>query len=186
MLTGRPPCAIGEYKQGRNSISFVHLDTGMEIILVAGKKRQAVVRKALHDAGTCDPWTLRRTAFAHLPPRYATEEVDAGPLSDLEIELLFEFAEENGSPSGRVAQDLCLSTAAVTRAAKSLAARGLLEDTGYAMRFERRSNNWQFIDKPKTEGGMVSKPGASTVWRATLAGLAAIDRKPSPHVPWKP
>lgn len=77
-------------------------------------------------------------------------------------------------PAGVVAKNLDISTAAVTRAAKELAARGLLEDTGYAMRFERRSNNWQYIDKPKTEGGMTSKPGASTVWKTTDAGHATL------------
>jgi hypothetical protein len=43
----------------------------MEIILVAGKKRQTVVRGALHDAGTCEFAELRRIAFEKLPPRHA-------------------------------------------------------------------------------------------------------------------
>lgn len=56
------------------------------------------------------------------------------------------------------------------------------------MKYQRtgRGWSWQYIDKPKTEGGMVSKPGASTVWRATLKGHAAVDREPSPHVEWQP
>ena len=61
--------------------------------------------------------------------------------------------------------------------AKKLAFQGLLEDTGYAMRFTKRAN-WQYIDKPKSEGGMTSKPGASTVWRTTRAGLAAAQSLP--------
>lgn len=48
-----------------------------------------------------------------------------------------------------------------------------------------RAGHWDWIDKPKTEGGMVSKPGASTVWRATLKGHKAIGHEPSPHVTWK-
>jgi hypothetical protein len=94
-------------------------------------------------------------------------------LTDLELNLLEEFGEENGSPSGLVAQNLGISTAAVTKAANQLAERGLLEDTGYAMKFNRKTN-WQFIDRPKTEGGMISKPGASTVWRTTRAGIEAL------------
>lgn len=92
----------------------------------------------------------------------------------MERKLLNEFGEEVGAPSGLVAQDLGISTAAVTKAAKQLAARGLLEDTGYAMRFVKRTGNWQYIDRPKLEGGMHSKPGASTVWRTTPSGIAAL------------
>jgi len=146
----------------------------MEIILVAGKKRQAVVRAAIRDAGTCDFATLHQIAFANLPPRHATEALHDAALSDLDRKLLDEFGEEIGAPSGAVAKNLGISTAAVTRAAKSLAARGLLEDTGYAMRYVSRTANWQWIDKPKDEGGMLSKPGASTVWRTTDAGRAAL------------
>jgi hypothetical protein len=62
------PCRIREYNVGRNSISFVHDDTGLEIILVSGKKRQAVVRTAIHAAGTCDFAALRQIAFAARPP----------------------------------------------------------------------------------------------------------------------
>jgi hypothetical protein len=54
------------------------------------------------------------------------------------------------------------------------------------MKFIKRTGNWQYIDKPKTEGGMISKPGASTVWRATLRGHEAIGHDPSPYVTWKP
>jgi hypothetical protein len=107
-------------------------------------------------------------------------------LTDLERKLLDEFKEENGAPAGLVAQNLDISTATVTKAAKKLQAEGLLEDTGSAMKFERRTNSWQWIDKPKTEGGMVSKPGASTVWRATLRGHGAIGHEPSPYVTWAP
>lgn len=67
-----------------------------------------------------------------------------------------------------------MSTAAVTKAAKKLETEGLLEDTGWAMRYEGKRGNWQWIERPKTEGGMVSKPGASTVWRPTAAGRAAL------------
>jgi hypothetical protein len=49
----------------------------------------------------------------------------------------------------------------------------LLEDTGYAMRLNSRGQ-WHWIDKPKKEGGMTSKPGASTVWKTTPAGEAVI------------
>lgn len=66
-----------------------------------------------------------------------------------------------------------MSTTAVTKAAKQLAADGLLEDTGWAMRLDKRGL-WQWIERPKSEGGMVSKPGASTVWKTTAAGLAAL------------
>ncbi len=54
------------------------------------------------------------------------------------------------------------------------------------MKYVKRIDAWDYIDKPKTEGGMVSKPGASTVWRATLRGHAAIGHEPSPYVTWKP
>jgi hypothetical protein len=111
-----------------------------------------------------------------IPPSEIGQEMNesAPPsLTDLERDLLNEFGEEIGAPSGLVAQNLGISTAKVTSLAKSLAARGLLEDTGYAMRFSKR-DNWQYIDKPKTEGGMTSKPGASTVWRTTPAGHAAL------------
>jgi hypothetical protein len=46
------------------------------------------------------------------------------------------------------------------------------------MKYVSRTANWQWIDKPKTEGGMVSKPGASTVWRTTHVGYIAIGRAP--------
>lgn len=65
-----PPC-IDEAAVGRNSISFFLRDTGEEIIVISGKKRQAVMRKLLHEAGTCDFAALRQIAFAHLPPRHA-------------------------------------------------------------------------------------------------------------------
>jgi hypothetical protein len=65
-----PLCIIDEARVGRNSISFLIRDTGEEIIVISGKKRQAVMRKLLHDAGTCDVVALRKLAFAHLPPRH--------------------------------------------------------------------------------------------------------------------
>ena len=106
-------------------------------------------------------------------------------LSDLEQRVLAEFVEESGAPAGSAAQELGISTGALTKVAKKLQAEGLLEDTGYAMKKDRHGM-WQYIDKPKTEGGMVSKPGASTVWRATLRGHGAIGHEPSPYVTWKP
>lgn len=105
---------------------------------------------------------------------YERSLVSEAALTEMERKLLNEFGEEVGAPSGLVAQDLGISTAAVTKAAKQLAARGLLEDTGYAMRFVKRTGNWQYIDRPKLEGGMHSKPGASTIWRTTRAGIAAL------------
>ena len=76
-------------------------------------------------------------------------------------------------PAGLLAQQLGVSTAKITAVAKRLAAEGLLEDTGYAMAYTKRAN-WQYIDRPKSEGGMLSRPGASTVWKTTQAGKTAI------------
>ena len=88
--------------------------------------------------------------------------------------MLIEFGEENGAPAGLVAKNLSARTAEITNYAKSLAAHGLLEDTGYAMKYVSRTANWQYIDKPKDEGGMLTRPGASTVWRTTRAGIEAL------------
>lgn len=97
-------------------------------------------------------------------------------LTDLDRKLLDGFSDEIGAPSGLVAGDLGISVAEVTRTAKRLEAEGLLEDTGYAMR-RQRDGRWQWIDKPKTEGGMRSRPGASTVWKTTDAGRAALEER---------
>jgi hypothetical protein len=110
--------------------------------------------------------------------RRASERVmrDAPTLTDMERRMLSGregFGEEIGAPSGLVAQNLGLSTGQVTAMAKKLAARGLLEDTGYAMKYTKKYH-WQYIDRPKGEGGMLTRPGASTVWRTTQAGHAAI------------
>ena len=107
-------------------------------------------------------------------------------LTDLEQKVIGEFTEENGAPAGLAAQNLGVSTGTLTKIAKKLQAEGLLEDTGYAMKYIKRYDQWDWIDKPKTQGGMVSKPGASTVWRATLRGHGAIGHEPSPYVTWKP
>lgn len=104
-------------------------------------------------------------------------------LTDLDLKLLDAYhvaaatgtEDDIGAPAGLVAQELGLPTAAVTAATRRLAAVGLVEDTGYAMKYERsrigRGGSWQYIDRPKTAGGMLSKPGASTVWRTTAAGV---------------
>lgn len=42
------------------------------------------------------------------------------------------------------------------------------------MRYEGKRNNWQWIERPKNEAGMRSKPGASTVWKTTAAGRLLI------------
>ncbi len=65
------PCLVLEYKQGRNSISFVHAASGGEIVLVSGKRRQAVVRAALAAAGTSEFRALRNIGYAARPPRKA-------------------------------------------------------------------------------------------------------------------
>lgn len=89
----------------------------------------------------------------------------AKPASDATIRRVFEVfdAGEPGLTSGLVAEELSLSTAQVSKIAKWCAAKGLLYDTGYAMKFER-GRGWQYIERPKTEGGMITKPGASTQW----------------------
>ena len=97
------------------------------------------------------------------------------PTGSLELDLLEAFGEENGAPSGFVSKELGISTAKITTLAKELAEQGLLEDTGTAMKYMTRTGNWQFINKPKTEGGMMSRPGASTVWRTTRAGIEALN-----------
>jgi guanosine-3',5'-bis(diphosphate) 3'-pyrophosphohydrolase len=119
-----------------------------------------------------------RAAYAH---GYQGRELD--DLSDLDRRLLDAYhvsaavgsVDDIGAPAGLVADQLGLSTAAVTQATKRLAALGLVEDTGYAMKFERsrigRGGSWQWTDRPKGERGMLSRPGASTVWRTTQAGV---------------
>lgn len=72
-----------------------------------------------------------------------------------------------------MAEELGISTALVTKTAKKLAAEGLLADTGWAMK-KRRDGNWDWIESKKGESGMLTKPGASTVWKTTEAGLAAL------------
>ena len=108
------------------------------------------------------------------PPPPKSQEVGEETLTDLERKILEAFSDEIGAPSGLVAKDLGISVAQVTKVAKALAARGLVEDTGYAMKFTKRLS-WQWIDKPKTEGGMTSRPGASTVWKTTDAGRRALE-----------
>lgn len=41
------------------------------------------------------------------------------------------------------------------------------------MKYTKRYH-WQWIDRPKGEDGMLSRPGASTVWKTTAAGKAAL------------
>ena len=97
-------------------------------------------------------------------------------LTDLERKILEDFSDEIGAPSSLVAERLGISTALVTRAAKELASKGLLEDSGWAMK-KTAKHNWQWIERPKTDGGMISKPGASTVWKTTEAGRTALAGK---------
>lgn len=77
-------------------------------------------------------------------------------------------------PASLVAQDLGLPTAKVTKAAKDLAARGLLRDTGWAMKINRRTGQYDYTETEKNEAGMLSKPGASTVWAITDSGISLV------------
>lgn len=95
-------------------------------------------------------------------------------LSDLERQILDRCTDELGAPAGLMAEEFGVSTSAITKAAKKLQAEGLLADTGWAMK-KRRDGNWDWIESKKTEGGMVSRPGASTVWKTTDAGNAALE-----------
>lgn len=98
----------------------------------------------------------------------------AGVLSTNADHIDWTDPERTGSSAKMIGEEMGLSTAEVTRIAKWLAAQGVFVDTGYAARFERRYG-WQFTDRPKTEGGMVSKPGASTVWGISTAVAARLD-----------
>jgi len=64
--------AITEHKCGRQSISFVH-PTGLEVILISGKRRQRAMRDFLSgqhvDGTTANFVTLRHAAFAARPAR---------------------------------------------------------------------------------------------------------------------
>jgi len=67
-------------------------------------------------------------------------------MNDLERQVLGEFSDDIGAPSGLVAERLGISTAEVTRIAKKLAAEGLIGDTGYAMKKDRRFH-WQYTER---------------------------------------
>lgn len=103
------------------------------------------------------------------------------------IKIVFdEF--DTGSPgtvAALVAKQLDLSTSQVTRIAKWLADQGLLYDTGYAMKYER-GYGWQYIERPKSEGGMRSKPGASTQWEAMTEADQHRDYLPEMRLEWNP
>ena len=79
--------------------------------------------------------------------------------------VLDAFERAPGPTASRVAESFGLSTAEVTRIAKWLVVQGLVYDTGFALKYERGSG-WQYIERLKSEGGMRSKPGASTQWEA--------------------
>ena len=90
-----PICIIDEARVGQNSISFLVRDTGEEIIVIAGKKRQEVVRKLLYNAGTCDIAELRRIAFENRPPRPKTK-VSEAPTLTTELDSLRKRWQQRG------------------------------------------------------------------------------------------
>lgn len=104
--------------------------------------------------------------------------VDAGlqpVFAAIASEVDYVEPESTGAAAGKIAEDLGMTTAAVNRAARTLALRGLVVDTGSAMK--KRGRQWHWIDAPKTEGGMRSKPGASTVWGLPKAVAADVEER---------